>query len=178
MQMDFKSDLAMKSLKYVESFFNDSDIKGSFYLPKSLKAKGRWIANYTGSVLGIYYLNNKELKRAVKYQNRGFPPFPGFVIDDNLKPPTEASAILVGGKCNYFAANRTVNLWAFTVKPGASFTVIDHFHEIKDSSTGENFAFRVDLAFILGIQQNYEWSDLELKLSELLLNTIEVWKKS
>jgi len=177
MKNDTRAELARQAVQYVQNFIDNLVQKGQTNLPKCLKTSGRWMANYTGSVLGIYFLTKEELKRVVEHQNKGLPPFPGFLISDELKPPNDASAILTDGTGNYFASNRTVNMWAFTVKPGASFTVVDHFHEIKDSSTGHEFKFRVDLAFVLGLHKEEQWADLEQRLAELLSHTVEVWKK-
>ena len=177
MTNDTRAELARQALQYVEIFINDLVQEGETYLPKILRSYGRWIANYTGSVLGIYFLSKAELKRVAKNQNKSLQPFPGFLISEDLKPTNDASAILISGTCNYFASNRTLNMWAFTVKPGASFAVVDHFHEVKDSSSGREFKFRVDLAFVLGFNQEEHWADLEPRLSELLSHTVDVWKK-
>jgi hypothetical protein len=177
MKHDYRNELARQALRYVKNFISNLVQEGKAYLPKCLKTYGRWMANYTGSVLGIYFLSKEELKRVIEHQNKGLSPFPGFLISEELKPPNDASAILMGGTDNYFASNRTVNMWAFTVKPGASFTVVDHFHEIKDSSTGQEFKFRVDLAFVFGLHKEEQWADLEQRLVELLSHTVEVWKK-
>ena len=177
MTNDTRAELARQALQYVEIFINDLVKKGKTYLPEILRSYGRWIANYTGSILGIYFLKKDELKRATEYQNKGLSPFPGFLISEDLKPLSDASAIMISGTCDYFASNRTFNMWAFTVKPGASFTVVDHFHEVKDSSTGQEFKFHVDLAFILGFNQEENWADLEPRLFKLLSHTVEVWKK-
>jgi hypothetical protein len=177
MKNDTRSELARQAIQYVQTFIDNLVQEGQTYLPKCLKTYGRWMANYTGYVLGIYFLSKEELKRVVEHQNKGLPPFPGFLISEELKPPNDDTAILTDGTCNYYASNRTVNMWAFTVKPGASFTVVDHFHEIKDSSSGHEFKFRVDLAFILGLQKKERWADIEPRLAELLSHTVVVWKK-
>lgn len=175
---DIKSELAHKSLTFVEDFFNGLIRKGEDYLPACLRVKGSWMANYTDYVLGIYFLNEVELERVDRYHKQKWPPFPGFLVSEDSKPANETSAIGISGQCNYFVSNRTANMWAFTVSPGASFTVLDHFHEIKDSSTGVVFNFKVDLAFVLGLQQEKKWADLKPRLSELLTYTVDAWKKS
>lgn len=172
-----RREIAKQAIQLVEEFFNSRGKDEKKNLPEILRNPGRWTANFTGFVLGIFFLSKRELQRVVSNQNKGVPPFPGFLISEDLKPLGEATAILMGGSLNYFASNRTVNLWAFTVKPGASFTVVDHFHEVKDLSTGQEFQFRVDLAFVLGLHQKEQWSDVKPRLSELLSYTMKAWKK-
>lgn len=177
MKRDSKSELARQAIQYVEIFINNLVQEGVSYLPECLRNYGRWMANYSGTVLGLFFLSEEEMKRVVELQNQGLPPFPGFLISEDLKPPKDPTAILMGGTCNYFASNRTVNMWAFTVKPGSSFTVVDHYHEIKDSATNKVFSFKVDIAFIVGLEKEEKWFDLEPKISKLLSHTTEVWKK-
>lgn len=177
MTAENRSNLANQAVKYVEDFINNLVQEGKPYLPIILKKNGRWVANYTGYVMGIFFLSEEKFKEVVENQNKGLPPFPGFLISEELKPATDATAILISGACNYFDSNRTINMWAFTVKPGASFTVVNHYHEITDSSTGRRFKFSVDLAFVLGLQKDEQWPDLKARLIELLSYTEENWKK-
>ena len=58
---------------------------------------------------------------------------------------------------------------------GSSFTVIDHFHELRDSS-GQEFKYRIDLAFFLGILPNEQWENFETRLLELLQHTLNIWR--
>ena len=64
---------------------------------------------------------------------------------------------------------------AFDICAGASFTVVDHFHELKDSS-GQEFKYRIDLAFFLGTVPDEQWDNFEPRLSELLHHSLDVWR--
>jgi len=134
------------------------------------------MAQYDDATIGIFFLTKSELQRATNYQNRGFPAFPGFVVSESRKPASVPVAVDIGGSCNVFSSNHTTNMYAFSVKPGASFTVVDHFQEIRDSS-GEEFKYPIDLAFVLAISQKEQWPDVEGRLSELLNHTMSVWRK-
>ena len=68
-------------------------------------------------------------------------------------------------------------MFAFCVKPGASFTVVDHFQEIRDVS-GKEFKYKVDLAFVIGISNGETWESVKKKLEELLKHSINVWRDS
>ena len=119
--------------------------------------------------------DNKELKRVTEYQNNGWPPFPGFLISDEKRPQRSPVAVAISGSCNFFSSNRTSNMFAFCVKPGASFTVIDHFQEIKDVS-GQEFKYKVDLAFIIGIAHEESWESIQKRLLELFKHSLNVWR--
>jgi len=67
-------------------------------------------------------------------------------------------------------------MFAFCVKPGASFTVVDHFQEIRDSS-GMEFKYQVDLSFVLGIHHEEDWESVKTRLVELLDHSLNVWRK-
>ena len=67
-------------------------------------------------------------------------------------------------------------MFAFCVSPDSSFTVVDHLHEVVDTS-GNKFTYTVDLAFILGLDKGEQWSSVEPRLSELLDYSMGVWKK-
>jgi hypothetical protein len=107
--------------------------------------------------------------------NRGIPAFPGFYVSDSNKPHSVPVAVKMEGSCNYFASCHTSNIIAFSICQGSSFTVIDHFHEIK-SSSGQEFKYRVDLGFFLWILPNEEWAHFEKRLSGLLLHSLKTWK--
>ena len=168
--------IAKDALQLVKEFFDGIPGPERDALPKVLKSPGSWVASYEGSTLGVFFLTRAELQRATEYQNRGWQTFPGFIISEDQKPAKAPVAVAIGGSCNFFASNHTTNMFAFSVKPGASFTVVDHFHEIKDSSSGEEFKYHVDLAFILGIDQGEQRDRVKLRLHELLKHTMGVWK--
>ena len=159
--------IPLNAIKFVTKFFADLDKNQREYLPPILKSPGRWTATYDNTTLGIFFLNKSAIKRVTEYQNNGWQAFPGFLINEKQKPPGAPVAIMIGGSCNYFSSNHTSNIFAFCVQPGASFTVIDHFHEIRDSS-GKEFKYRVDLAYVLGIHEGEQWLSVETRLHELL----------
>ena len=114
MANDIRAELAQQALQFVEIFFNDLIQEEETYLPECFRSYGRWMANYTGSVLGIYFMSEAESKRVAEYKKNGWSPFPGFLISQELKPPHDASALLMSGTCNYFAFSTffgTYGLW-------------------------------------------------------------------
>jgi hypothetical protein len=168
--------IASNAIKLVAGFFAGVKHGDRPSLPPVLKTPGRWIASYDNSTLGIFFLNEGALQRVTEYQNRGWPPFPGFLISDDQRPEGSPVAITISGSCNFFSSNRTSNMFAFCVKPGASFTVVDHFQEIRDSS-GMEFKYQVDLSFVLGIHHEEDWESVKTRLVELLDHSLNVWRK-
>ena len=173
-----KEEIARTVLNFVDNFFRDLIKDSSNLFPEILRLPGKWMASYTGPVLGIFFLNEKERQRVVNYQKKGWPPFPGLIISKNLLPDDEPVALEVAGTCHYFSSNHTSFLWGFSVHPGTSFAIANHFHEGRDLATGNQFEFHVDLAFILSPQADEGWDVLKPRLSELLSLTLEVWKNS
>lgn len=167
--------IASNAIELVYKFFAEIKNQAESTLPSVLKDPGRWIASYDNSILGLFYLDNKELKRVTEYQNNGWPPFPGFLISDEKRPSGSPVAVAISGSCNFFSSNRTSNMFSFCVKPGSSFTVVDHFQEIKDVS-GQEFKYKVDLAFVIGIIPEESWENVKKKLLELFEHSINVWR--
>ena len=167
--------IATNAIALANKFFAEIKHQDEITLPSVLNSPGRWVASYDKSTLGVFYLDQDELKRVTKYQNNGWPPFPGFFISEKNRPSGSTVAVSIGGTCNIFSSNRTSNMFAFCVKPGASFTVIDHFQEIKDVS-GQEFKYKVDLAFIIGIAQEESWESIEKRLLELFEHSLNVWR--
>lgn len=131
---------------------------------------GTWVASYDDEVLGLFLMTDDELKRGKQYEENGWSMFPGFMVGENSNGLFE-----VRKSCEFYFSNRTVGGYAFSVSPGASFTVAKHFHEIKDSS-GQEVKYHVDLGFILGIRQEETWRELEIRLSELVEYGSKVWE--
>ena len=169
------TNIASNAIELVDKFFAEIKHQAEIPLPPVLKSSGRWIASYDNSTLGIFYLNNNALQRVTEYQNKGWPPFPGFLISDKNRPSGSQVAVAISGSCNFFSSNRTSNVFAFCVKPGASFTVVDHFQEIKDVS-GQEVKYKVDLAFIIGIAHEESRESIEKRLLELLEHSLNVWR--
>jgi hypothetical protein len=167
--------IALNAIKLVDKFFSEIKAQADIALPPVLKNPGKWIASYDNSTLGVFYLDNKALQRVAEYKNKGWPPFPGFLISDDKRPSGSPVAVAISGSCNFFSSNRTSNMFAFSVKPGASFTVVDHFQEIRDVS-GQEFKYAVDLAFVIGIIQEESWDDVEKRLHQLLEHSLKVWR--
>lgn len=166
--------IATNAISFVDNFFAEIKHQDEITLPSVLKSPGRWIASYDNSTLGVFYLDSNELKRITEYQKKGWPPFPGFLISDKNRPSDLQVAVAISGSRNFFSSNRTSNVFAFCVKPGASFTVVDHFQEIKDVS-GQEVKYKVDLAFIIGIAHEESWESIEKRLLELLEHSLNVW---
>lgn len=175
MQGQITEDAAKKAIQVVNGFFGKLKAEDKALLPNVFSSPSTWMAIWDDIVLAIFLLNKAAQERVSEYQRNGWSPFPGFIVSENSKPAGAPVAIAASGSCNYFASNRTTNMIAFCVKPGASFTVVDHFHEVKDSSTGQIFEYHVDLTFVLGIHQEEQWADVERRLSELLAHTLSVW---
>ncbi len=169
--------IASNAINFAEELFSRLRIKEPTSLPPILKSPGTWMAVYDKTALGIFFLNKSSMQRVIEYQKKGWQPFPGFLIGEDQKPADSPVAIKVSGSCNLFSSNRTSNMFAFCVSPGASFTVVDHFQEIRDSS-GQEFRYHVDLAFVLGIRQEEDWLSVQSRLSELLNHAIRVWQKT
>jgi hypothetical protein len=169
-------DIAKRAIQFVECFFGNLTEIERESVPPVLKSTGTWVASYDESMLGIFFLDEAEQQRVKQYQNRGWHPFPGLMVSEAQKPPEARVAMKVGGSCNFFASNHTSNLFAFEVSPGSSFTVVDHFHEIRDS-LGQEFKYHVALAFVLGIHQGEQWPDVQRRLSELLNHSMSVWRR-
>lgn len=168
--------IAEHAVQLVGRFFRDLTMTERELVPSVLKREGRWIVSGDESTLGMFYLDESEQQRVKQYQDKGWPLFPGFMVSEGKKPAGADVAIEMSGSCNFFSSNHTSNLIAFEVSPGSSFTVEDHFHEIRDAS-GQEFKFHVALAFVLGVSEGEQWPDVERRLSELLKYSMGVWSK-
>lgn len=168
-------EIANQSIQTVEHFFANLLENEKALLPSVLKKDGTWFGNSDDYSLGIFFLTTDEFQRIKSNIEKGLPAFPGFFVSDSTKPANVPIAIKASGSCNYFASNHTSNLIAFNISPEASFTVIDHFHEVKDSS-GQEFKYQVDLAFFLGIMSGEQWDKFKPRLLELLDYSLKVWK--
>jgi hypothetical protein len=166
--------LAYKSILEVEHFFDSYLEKENINLPLVFKEKGIWVAYYDDYSIGIFFLPKEEQQRIKNNVELGLPAFPSFFVSNQNKPENIPIGIEAVGTCNYFASNHSSNLIAFVIYPGASFTVVDHFHEIKDKS-GNEFKYRVDLAFLLGTLPDEQWDKFKLRLLELLHSSMDVW---
>ena len=167
--------IANKSVEFVKSFFANLPDEEKQILPRIFKTAGSWLGNFDDFTISIFYLTNEEMQRVVKNINQRIQGFPGFYISESNRKDKIPVAIKMEGSCNYFASCHTENIIAFSVCPGSSFTVIDHFHEIKDSS-GKEFKYRVDLAFLLGILPDEKWPQFEKRLAELLHHSLDTWR--
>jgi len=167
--------LANNSIELVKNFFANLPDDMKKILPSVFKREGVWFGNFDDYTIGIFYLTKDELQRVNNNINHGFPAFPGFFVSYANKPEKVPIAIKAGGSCNYFASNHTSNMIAFDVCEQASFTVVDHFHELKDIS-GKEFKYRVDIAFFLGTVIDERWNNLQSRLLELLHHSLDVWR--
>jgi len=169
--------IASNSIKLVARFFAEVTGEARNYLPPVLGTPGNWMASYDNHTLGIFFLDSESLKRVTAFQNKGWPPFPGFLISHATRPPGSPVAIEISGSCNVFSSIRAENMFSFSVKPGASFVVVDHFQEIKDSS-GQEFKYKVDLAFVLGIIEDESWEKIQVRLGDLLRHSLDAWRQT
>jgi len=170
MDRELGKNKANKAIQFVESFFKKLDDQEKDILPSIFKSKYDWMATFDDTTLGIFLLTIDARKRIKEYMRKDWHPFPGFFISADKKPGDAPVAIAISGSCNFFSSNHVVHMYAFSVKPGASFTVVDHFMEI-----GPNVTYKVDLAFVLGIDQNEDWLSIESRLLELLKYSMRVW---
>jgi hypothetical protein len=175
MPSDNIRNIANKSVEFVKSFFANLSSEDKLILPPILQNAGSWLGNFDDFTIGIFFLTHEEMQRAVKNMDQRIPAFPGFYVSEPNRKEKTPVAIKMEGSCNYFASCHTSNIIAFSVCQGSSFTVLDHFHEIKDSS-GQEFKYRIDLVFFLGILVNEEWQHFEKRLSELLLHSLNTWR--
>lgn len=175
MPSDNVKNIANKSVEFVKRFFSNLPSEDKTILPSIFKTTGTWVGNFDDFTIGIFYLTHEEMQRAVKNMNQGIHAFPGFYVSEPNRKEKMPVAIKMEGSCNYFASCHTENIIAFSVCQGSSFAVIDHFHEIKGSS-GQEFKYRVDLVFFLGLLPNEEWQQFEIRLSELLLHSLNTWR--
>lgn len=176
MPSDNVRNIANQSVEYVKSFFAKLSHEEKQFLPSIFKTEGSWLGNFDDFTIGIFYLTQEEMQRVVNNMNQGIHAFPGFYVSEPNRKDKMPVAIKMECECNYFASCHTENIIAFSVCQGSSFTVIDHFHEIKDSS-GQEFKYRVDLAFLLGLLPNEDWQQFENRLSELLLHSLSTWRR-
>jgi len=176
MTSEKKENIAEQAVQFVMDYFVTLKPSDRDKLPSVLSSEGGWMASYDDATIGIFYLNKDAMKRVAEYQQKGWPPFPGFIVSEEKRSENYPVAVSKPGSRNVFMSNRTTNIIAFSVIPTSSFTVIDHFHEIKDSS-GEEFKFKVDLAFVIGIQKDEEWHEVKARLSELLDHSVSFWRR-
>ncbi len=168
--------VAKGARQFIEDFFGSATETDRQLVPSVLRSAGKWMAMYDESMLGIFCLDESEQQRVMQYREEGWHLFPGFMVSEGKRPNNTQIAMSVLGSCNFFSSNHTSNLIAFEVGPSSSLTVVDHFHEIKDSS-GREHKYRIALAFVLGISQGEQWPDVKRRLSELLNHSMEVWRK-
>jgi len=176
MPSDNVRNIASKSVEFVKSFFANLPHEERSFLPSIFKTAGSWLGNFDDFTIGIFYLTKEEMQRVVKKMNRRIHAFPGFYVSEPNRKEQMPVAIKMDGSCQYFSSCHTENIIAFSVYQGSSFTVVDHFHEIKVSS-GQEFKYRVDLAFLLGLLPDEDWQQFEKRLSELLLHSLNTWRR-
>ncbi|MBW2063375.1 MAG: hypothetical protein JRJ03_00440 [Deltaproteobacteria bacterium] len=177
MQNEIAPEMVKRAIHFVATFFKGLSNQDKDLLPQILKSDGDWMAAYDVSVLAIFFLGKATRRKVFENRREGWPPFPGLLVGSDRRPRNAPVAIEVGGTCNYFVSNHTANMFAFSVQPGASFTIVDHFHEVRDSSTGKMFKYQVDIGFVLGISPEENWPDVEPRLKDLLRHTMDVWAK-
>lgn len=177
MSPEATKDMVLKAMEFVEQFFHELAEEDKKILPPILKSPGRWVANSSGSTLGLFFVSQDERRRAAQYWNKGLAAFPGFMISEDQRASTMPAAFGVSGKCLYYSSNNTAYNYAFSVTSGSTSTVVNHFHKVREPSSGEELQYHVDVAFVLGIVEGENWNEIEPKLSELLDHTLDVWRK-
>lgn len=161
---------------FVENFFNpDKEIPD--YYPRVIREKkGVWIVNYSKFYICILNVPKDELDyddSSGVIEN----PFPAFLIGTNEDDKKFLAAIKVEGTCNYFASNSSSGMFAFKVGPKASFTVIDHMHEMQ-LPENKRIKYKVGLAFIIGLDVNEDYEKIKERFKELIDYSISVWRKN
>jgi hypothetical protein len=168
--------MAQQAVECVQGFFAGHGEEQTACLPGVLRSSGMWMTVSDPSILAIFFLDEAEQKKINRHKKKGWHPFPGFLISESQRPADQRAAYYVRRPCCYYASKRSANMFAFCVSPDSSFTVVDHLHEVVDTS-GNKFTYTVDLAFILGLDKGEQWSSVEPRLSELLDYSMGVWKK-
>jgi hypothetical protein len=168
--------IAQEAVKVVQGFFDGLGEKETGLLPEALKSSGTWMAVSDGSILAIFFLTEAEQKRIDRHKKKGWHPFPGFMISESQRPADQRATYNIRGPYRFYSSKRSSNMFAFCISRNASLTVVDHLHHIVDAS-GNSFTYAVDLAFILGLQEDEQWPRVKPRLSELLDYSMGVWKE-
>jgi hypothetical protein len=169
-------EMAQKAVNVVQGFFDGLGEKETGHLPEVLKSSGTWMAVSDASILAIFFLSEAEQKRIDRHKEKGWHPFPGLVISESQRPADQRAAYNIRGPYRFYSSKRSSNMFAFCISRDSSLTVVDHIHHIVDAS-GNRFTYTVDLAFILGLQEDEEWPRVKPRLSELLDYSMGVWKE-
>lgn len=168
--------IKQKALECVKRFFEYLGDQNKTKLPAVITSDGNWICGYDGLVLAVFRVDTEEEQRVDEYIRKGWHPFPGFITSEDQRSAERLpAAFSAGGKCGFYLSNQSAGSFAFSVSPGSSFTVVDHRHEVPGPS-GEPVSYTVALAFILGVQPDETWEEMEARLTELLEHTLNVWK--
>ncbi len=176
MEDQARKQTADHAMRLVDRFFASLSGPDKELVPSVLNSPGTWMASYDEWTLGVFFLDKRQKEIVEERQEREWPPFPGFFISKGNMPDGAKAAFGIEGHHSYLSSNHTSNLFALSVSPGSSCIVMDHFHEIRDSS-GEEFKYQVALAFVLGISKAETWADIEVRLSELLKYGMSVWRR-
>jgi hypothetical protein len=168
--------IKQQALECVKGFFDSLQDQEKTKLPEVITSDGNWICGYDKLILAVFRVDREEERRADEYIRKGWHPFPGFITsEDQGCAEGFPVAFRVAGKCGFYLSNQSSGSFVFSVSPGTSFTVVDHRHEVP-SPSGELLSYTVALAFILGVQPDETWEEMEARLTELLQHTLNVWK--
>ena len=175
MQPNIVENIAKKSIEFVEGFVASLSTEDESILPPIFSKKSSWICLYDKFTIGIFKVLNDDIDKIKSNVDNKIQAFPGFYLSESNGEETTKVAIKQEGSCNYFSSNHTSNNIAYSIGPGSSCTVVNHFHEIKDLS-GQEYKYQVDLAFLFGFLPNENWQHFKKRLSELLNHSLEVWR--
>lgn len=167
--------IAKQSLDLVNNYFSELSPDDRAMLPPIFSTEAVWFCLFNEYSIGIFYLTSEEKERVDNNLKNQIQAFPGFYINEQNRKEGTRVAIKQEGSCNYYSSNYTSNIIAFSICPGSSFIVIDHFHEIIDSTENKH-QFKVDLAYFLGLLPNEKLQDIENRLTDLLNHSLSIWR--
>jgi hypothetical protein len=177
MDKESTQELTQKAVETVQRFFADHLEDQQAVFPEALQSSGIWMAMCLEQVLAIFFLNDKEQQRINACKHKGRHPFPEFVIGEGARPAGRRATFHVTGPFGFYASRRTSNMFAFALGPGSSCTVEEHVHEVVDTSENKvAYTYKVDLAFMLGLDEGERSIEVGIRLAKLLSHTLEVWK--
>jgi len=125
-------------------------------VPLVLQGKGKWSVLNGGWFWSLFYLTEHSLNRLRDYEAKKWHPFPGLFSPAETGP----GLIKLDGKNAFLDSCVTKNGYAIRVGRNATFILHNHHHSIHDDQ-GHKADYRVDLAFVIGVNAASEYPDLE-----------------
>jgi hypothetical protein len=121
------------------------------------------------NVVGVFYVTLPQGQRANRFQTQGLGPFPALLT---TRPDVHV-AINVEAPNFFFGGNRAEGL-VLRISPAGSVTVWRHVQVFTHK--GKTLTYRVDLAFVLGTEDNEATQNIQSRLLALLQHTVTLWE--